>query len=138
MVSPSDVTRDPRYLNWAVFFNSWPSVHTVLLVFVAIGLGAAFKALLNISKHFGNVDFEPIFTELAVPLLCLLLEVYAHCVSEGDVVSVEKRPGVWSLEVVLHCVYTEDEQQGREGQSLVDDNSDVEGWRHPGWTSDHA
>lgn len=59
--------------------------------------------------RFGNVDLVPIFTEPAVPLLCLLLKVYAHWACEGDIVSVEKRPGVWSLEVGHHRVHTEDE-----------------------------
>ncbi len=99
----------------------------------AIGLGAAFEVL-----RFGDVDFEPVFIEPAVTLLYLLLEVCAHWVREGDVISVKKRPGMWSLEVGRHRVHTEDEQQGQEGRSLVDANNDVEGWRRPGWASDHA
>lgn len=77
----------------------------------ATGLGTAVKVL-----HFGNVDFEPVFTEPAVPLWCLPRGLCAlHCIHEGNIVNVEMHPGVWSLEVSSHRVYTEDEQQGGEG-----------------------
>ncbi len=54
----------------------------------AIGLGAAFEVLC-----FGDVDFEPVFIEPAVPLLYVLLEVCVHWIHKGDINSVKMHPG---------------------------------------------